>query len=649
MAAPTLQAEGTLNNITTGNNSPTIPTHRADDILILASGFWGPNSAVSGGSLDATPTPATWALITETTDTQDGAIAWFWRRATVSTTTVTVTRGADWDTGTDTAWGCRVYVIRGCPTTGNPWDQTTATSRYTSANQAVAAVTVSGTERTVIHFEVQLDDYVTAPTVSGWTAGTPLESTNGTDHSQSTFRKSDVSASTTADASTVEAPAAGYYAILGVSFTPLVVPSGGVMWTKQIIITAPTSVGQVAYGSVGFQGKLLLLHAINRLNGAASHTGDGADAGMGFGAATSNSNMVSAGGVSRDAQATSVAGRAHSDTLCLRLTNGAGTSVLTAQFVSWDVDGFTLDWVTVSASDTRYIYATVIGGPDVLVSVGSFAAPGAIGLQDITGLAFRPNTLIFFESSMSTTAIPGTGTYWRPNYGFVDSAGTACAWAGDSWDAQAAAATKRIQSNSACIIGTGTSGGGDIDRRATFTTYFSTGFTIDWTALDATVGINTKCLYVALYVPFSLVAMSTKPTTAEDQRLTTPGFTPQFIMAGGDQTNSTNASSAESRVFLGLGVGPKSGDQGATWAGDEDTADPTNASTSQQNGQLIIMADPGGAAPGLTDRAKITSCYQGGLTLNWDTCAATAARFAWLAMGTPSVPYRNPMPPLIAQ
>ena len=129
------------------------------------------------------------------------------------------TRPGAWDTGTDTCWGGRCYVIRGCITTGNPWDHSVPVG-YTGSNGAVAAVTVSGAERMVVHFLVKTDDFATAPTVPEWTAGAQVESNTGTDHSQGTFRKDNVSADTGADASTVEAPAAGGYVFLGISFKP---------------------------------------------------------------------------------------------------------------------------------------------------------------------------------------------------------------------------------------------------------------------------------------------------------------------------------------------------------------------------------------------------------------------------------------------
>jgi len=217
VAAPTLQAEGALTVVTTGALAPAIPTHQADDILVVAWGFWGPNST----SLPDAAVPTGWTQLSQfDAPALDGKIGYFWMRAPSAGQTISIARPSGWDTGTDTAWGGRAYVIRGAITTGNPWDEADPTAVYSAANQPVDALTVLGTERLAIHFLVKQDDFVTAPTVSGWTAGTQVESVTGTDHSQGSFRKDNVSADTGADVSTVEAPAAGRYAFLGVSFKP---------------------------------------------------------------------------------------------------------------------------------------------------------------------------------------------------------------------------------------------------------------------------------------------------------------------------------------------------------------------------------------------------------------------------------------------
>ncbi len=227
MTAPNLQAEGSIGSgVTTGVPTITIPAHQANDILVVSAMIWAPNTTTPDAA--QIPTPAGgWALIGSQIgqpagSPRDGWIAHFWIRASGSGTTVTLTRGSGWDTGTDTCFNGRAYVIRGCRTSGDPWDATANSGPHTAANQAFPAVTVSGQERTVIIFGGCMDNTAFAMTSSGWTTGTEGSDTGGTDSAFQTALKSNVSASTSADTATVTAPgnAGSAYGFTGVSFKP---------------------------------------------------------------------------------------------------------------------------------------------------------------------------------------------------------------------------------------------------------------------------------------------------------------------------------------------------------------------------------------------------------------------------------------------
>jgi hypothetical protein len=221
IAAPTLEAEGATLLVTSGTLSPTIPTHQANDILVLTVECWLPATA---GDAAQIPTPSSWTLagtqIGQPGGTRDGWLAVFWLRASGAGTTVTLTRGASWDDGTDGSYSARAYVIRGCTTTGDPFDAVGQSGPHTAADQAFPAVTVSGSARTVIQFGCSMDNAAFAMTSTGWTTGTEDDDAGGTDSAFQTARKDNVSSSTSADASTVSAPAQGAYGFYGISFKP---------------------------------------------------------------------------------------------------------------------------------------------------------------------------------------------------------------------------------------------------------------------------------------------------------------------------------------------------------------------------------------------------------------------------------------------
>ena len=222
MAAPNLQAEGTIDAVTTGNLTVVLPAHEAGDILIVMLAYHAPNTA---GSTGAPGEPAGWAYgsdLEEGDAEVDSRAIWYWKRAASGAEPdPTFTRPSPMDTGTDTNWSGRAYVIRGCVATGDPWDATARTQPgYIAANGALPAVTVSGDERTVVQFVCSNDDQAAGAAPSGWTAGTEATTTTGTGGGFQTFTKNRVAASTAADVSAVAAPAQGIYGFFGVSFRP---------------------------------------------------------------------------------------------------------------------------------------------------------------------------------------------------------------------------------------------------------------------------------------------------------------------------------------------------------------------------------------------------------------------------------------------
>ena len=119
MAVPTVQAVGTPNN-GTGNVTYAIPTHQADDILLLVveCAETGGVTAPSGG----------WAHITNSPRSAGSnvtSVNVMWLRATSgSTTNPTVTDPGNHQVGF-------VAVIRGAISSGNPWDFTPVASSAT--------------------------------------------------------------------------------------------------------------------------------------------------------------------------------------------------------------------------------------------------------------------------------------------------------------------------------------------------------------------------------------------------------------------------------------------------------------------------------------------------------------------------------------
>jgi hypothetical protein len=228
MTAPNLQDQGSISASTSAAPAQSFGTHQADDILIMSAVYWGPNTSGTPADIPLPTTSGlTWAVLgSQQAIGTDGKIATFWTRATGAGHAVSLSQGAGWDTGADTVYAARSYVIRGCETSGDPFDAVAQSAVHTAANGALAAVTVSGSERMVLHFFNHSDNSNTAahPAASGWTVGTRAASGTGTDAEFNTLRQDNIASSTAADATDAATPAQGGYSFTGVSFKP---PGGG--------------------------------------------------------------------------------------------------------------------------------------------------------------------------------------------------------------------------------------------------------------------------------------------------------------------------------------------------------------------------------------------------------------------------------------
>jgi len=222
--APYLFREGAVASNTSGSLTVTLPEHATNDIIVLALGIWAPNSL--DDEILEIPTPSGYtAIVSQVGDGPgadvDGWVAWFYKVAASSSETNPVcTRGAGWDTGTDTCFAGRAYVVRNAAFAQTPWDFAVASNPYTTANQngPVTQLSSGASARTAIQFGISLDDQAFSMVNSGWDEGTAASTTTGTDASFQTIRKDDISAAQVATTPSASAPAQGFYAYLGVTF-----------------------------------------------------------------------------------------------------------------------------------------------------------------------------------------------------------------------------------------------------------------------------------------------------------------------------------------------------------------------------------------------------------------------------------------------
>lgn len=399
MAAPTLQTQGNIAAVTTGNLAITLPAYTTNDIVVITTVGWVPNTTTGTNtqSLASPWTKYSPDITTITSSIIDAEYAFWWARATSASslgTTVTITRPTSWDTGTDTCWAGRAYVIRGCETSGNPYDELVATSISTAANPAFPAVTVNAGERNVIVFMAKADNTATPTAATGYTVGTEATTTTGTDagfQSYTDVTNTSVSAVTPTGGT---APAQGGSVYWGVSFKkPLVTITRTASDTgtgsesasgARVGATVTRTASDTGTGSESATGAFFSV-----FQRTASDTGTGTEAADATHFHTRTGSSTGTGTESAVGTFFSVEARTASDT-------GTGTASATFNIVP----GHTTHQVTASASGTGT--ETAVG----VRVVGRTASDTGTGTETVSRLVVRFRT----ASDTGTGTASATGT-----------------------------------------------------------------------------------------------------------------------------------------------------------------------------------------------------------------------------------------------
>jgi cellulose synthase/poly-beta-1,6-N-acetylglucosamine synthase-like glycosyltransferase/transposase-like protein len=209
-SAPTFVSAGSIIADTTGGGSvtPTMPSHLADDILIVSA-------QNTGGDTPVTSTTG-WQTIATVTGTSDAR--WFWKRATGAGTagpTITTSNTDLFAIG---------YVIRGAITTGTPFEATKTAGDNTTASTTptTSSLTTLGGNRLVITFVNHDDDttFSSGNPPSGWTADSNVTSASGTQVGFNVISKTQASAGVVSQATVGTLAASELWASTTFAFKP---------------------------------------------------------------------------------------------------------------------------------------------------------------------------------------------------------------------------------------------------------------------------------------------------------------------------------------------------------------------------------------------------------------------------------------------
>lgn len=365
-----------------------------------------------------------------------------------------------------------------------------------------------------------------------------------------------------------------------------------------------------AVTGVGFQPKAILLYATDE-----TATGISTNYVQYFGMATATTNRAAisvfqtSGGASMS--------RAHDDTKCFIAVSAAGTTLTAADLVSFDADGFTLNFSTVSLV-ARIVNFVALGGTDLTNAFIKEFKPAASNTnQAFTGVGFKPDAM-FLMSAQNGTAPPNADT---------TGAGIILGFAKDSTHRgvaqnQSSSATESQQMTNKIIEKS--SGGGSDTMEADLVSFDSDGFTLGFTVSSSVKYCFALCLKGGSYN----VGSFNQKTTTGSQAITGAGFAPRGVTLL--STNLTSASTLNTtNCRISFGSGSSSSARGSIWAGGGGAGVTDNDT---DNGKIINMITEG-VTPTTNASADLTSLDSDGFTLNWTSADTTAREILYWVFG----------------
>lgn len=361
---------------------------------------------------------------------------------------------------------------------------------------------------------------------------------------------------------------------------------------------------------VGFKPKALLLYATDQ-----TATGTGSNIARYMGMATSTTNRV---GISETQSSGSNTGcRAHDDTKCYLVVNPSATTLASADLVSFDTDGFTLNFGTVDAV-ARIVGYIALGGADLTNAFIKEFKPAASNTdQSFTGVGFKPDAMILI-SSQNGTAPPNSETAscdW--NTGFGDTALTQEATMFNSLTATESSQRAKIIDKS--------SSSGSFTCTATLKSFDADGFTLNFTVTSSVKYQYALCLKGGQYK----VGTFNQPGSTGNQAITGVGFQPVgLILTSFNAVTNASLVTNQSRNSWGAASGSTS--RISVWDGGGNNGTMDN---NTDTGKIINMITEG-VSPTTNASADFVSFDSGGFTINWTTADATAREVAYMTFGS---------------
>jgi hypothetical protein len=302
----------------------------------------------------------------------------------------------------------------------------------------------------------------------------------------------------------------------------------------------------------------------------------------------------------------------------VRIENLASTNVRIGAFVSFDADGFTINWTTADAVAPIFHYLALNG-------VTATLAYAAIAMQPSNqspALTVVPRALFLLDNlpDSDDCNLPSIGWATTLSDGTPNGQG-ACTV--NVEDAQTTSDTHRIQQADRCaaiMSGTGVFFH-DLAQSYSGVAGYSGSDASGTLGMLGLTGIAAKA------------GALNQPTSTGTQAITGLDFTPKVVILMSVGNTTQAGSQAQARFSFGAGDGTN---MGRSWIGGEDAVNPSQTAKGHSTSVILSAVATVNATGGSNTAAAectLDSLDADGFTLDWTVADATAREVLWLALG----------------
>jgi len=386
--------------------------------------------------------------------------------------------------------------------------------------------------------------------------------------------------------------------------------------------TKITTTGSQTVSGLGFQPKAIIFYwSRNTANATAAAP---RSQGVGF---TDCTNQRAVAIAEDDNASTSNAGRYRTESnVIVILSNGTPTVGSRATFTSCNADGFTINWA-VSEASAHIINYIAIGGSDVTnVKAGTFTLAASTGIQNITGVGFKPDFAMFLQGF--TEAVDTASAGLEMGMGFADYSNNQGSILNCVQDNQNNNSTKYSQQRTDNVILLSSTACAQ-DALAAFNGFTADGFQLNVSDAPAAA---TSIFYLAIKGGSYKVGNFLQPTTTGTQTISGLGFQPNSVVLFSHNQVAGTALAAPSTFSIGAANATTS--RAGVW-GQSRNVDPSNAAVYTDNSKIMIMrtlSGTGGTGT-INAQADFNGFTSDGFQLNWTTVDTTQRQIIYWAFG----------------